>query len=111
MHARNLAALLLLTASASCVATARQEPWAPVELRLDQDAIHPSTEAFVYVDDEYRGNFVDGRFRVFLTLQPHLVRVHLPGGEPWERSVTLTRAEYPAGRVVVVSPAEVATGG
>jgi hypothetical protein len=71
---------------------------------VDTTAVHPDTEGFVYVDDVYRGNLVDGHFRIFLTLEPHDVRVEFPGLEAWEETITLTEAEYPGGRLCVIAP-------
>ena len=95
---------LVLAACASCLAVASREPWAPLDLRIDAAHTGLGDDAYVYVDGDYRGNFVDGRFRIYLTLEPHVVRVHAAGCEEWRQTVTLTRAEYPGGREVVVRP-------
>ena len=101
---RSLLAAVLLTALPACVAAAREEPWAPLVLRTDPSAWHPGNEVFVYVDDVYRGNLVDGAFRMYLTLEPHKLEMHFPGHEPLERTVTLTDADYPDGIELVVTP-------
>jgi len=101
---RTLLSSCLLVLLPACVASARKEPWAPVELRTDPALWNVDNEVFVYVDDVYRGNLVDGVFRIFLTLEPHQMRVHFPGRQPWEREVTLTDADYPEGIVLVLAP-------
>lgn len=101
---RPLLAACLLAALPACMVSAHQEPWAPVVLRADPTVSHPDNEVFVYVDDVYRGNLVDGAFRMYLTLEPHQLEVHFPGHEPLERTVTLTDADYPDGIELVVAP-------
>lgn len=102
--------LALLILCAGCRGTPRapaqsaESVWVPVELNLDDKAVHPGAEAYVYVDGGYRGNFVDGRFRIYLTLDEHLLRVYLPGYEEWLQPLVLTAAEFPAGKTFVVSP-------
>ena len=95
---------------AACVVVHSEEPWAPVVLRVDTAVVHPDTEVFVYVDDVYRGNLVDGSFRIFLTLEPHDLRVHFPGAEPWEQTLTLTPSDYPGGRTILVAPSRESGG-
>jgi hypothetical protein len=101
---RLLLASGLMALLPSCVVAGHAEPWAPVVLRTDPAAWHPNNEVFVYVDDVYRGNLVDGAFRMYLTLEPHRLEVHFPGHEPLERTVTLTDADYPDGIELVVAP-------
>ena len=96
------ASLLLL--GASCTAVASKEPWAPVQLTLDEQVVGAQHEAFVYVDGLYRGNFVDGKFKLYLTLEAHEVKVEAPGFEAWTRSVELGRQQYPDGTALVVTP-------
>lgn len=71
--------------------------------------VHPENEIFVYVNDVYRGNLVDGRFRIYLNLEAHDLRVHFPGHEPVEQRIVLTPADYPGGlQLVIAPPAETA---
>ena len=73
-------------------------------LRTDPAAWNVDNEVFVYVDDVYRGNLVDGAFRMYLTLEPHRLRVEYPALEPLERTITLTQADYPEGIELDVTP-------
>jgi len=96
----------LLALLPACVVAPHKAAWAPVQLSVDTTQVHPDNEVFVYVDDVYRGNLVDGTFRIFLTLESHDLRVHFPAGEPWEQSITLSPADYPHGLTIVVPPPE-----
>ncbi|MFT7667767.1 MAG: hypothetical protein ACI8X5_000451 [Planctomycetota bacterium] len=97
-------ALVVILSCVSCLSVSHEESWAPVTLNLDRSVVHPAAEAYVYVDGDYRANTIDGRLRVYLTLEAHDVEVHIPGFEVWERSVFLSTAEYPKGRVIQVTP-------
>jgi hypothetical protein len=95
---RFLACLAL--AFCACVVVPGEEPWAPLELRLGP---HAGGECWVYVDELYRGNFVDGSFRIYLTAGAHTVRVHGPGDRLWQREVMMPSP--PAPMRLTVQPA------
>jgi len=97
-----LASVLLLCAS--CVTVASEQPWAPLRLTLDDQVVGAHNEAFVYVDGDYRGNFVGGKFTTYLTLEPHEVKVFTTGFQDWVREVALGRQEYPDGTALLVTP-------
>src|SRR5262245_52360364 len=88
-----------------CIVTSSSEPWAPLRMTLDEQVVHSQRDVFVYVDGDYRGNFVDGKFVVYLTLEQHDLKVVAAGFEDWNQSITFGREEYPDGRTVVVQPA------
>lgn len=94
----------LLLACASCVTVASEQAWAPLRLTLDDHAVGPHDQAFVYVDGTYRGNFVGGKFVMYLTLEPHEVKVSTPGFEDWVEQVAMGRQQYPDGTALVVTP-------
>ena len=101
---------LALFVSAACVVVRHEEPWAPLQLTLDDHVVSAHADAFVYVDDVYRGNFLAGNFMLYLTLEPHEVRVSVPGFDEWTETVTMSRQEYPAGKTVVVTPTRPKSG-
>jgi hypothetical protein len=97
-----LASTLLLCTS--CVIVSKAEPWAPLSLTLDDQVVGPHNEAFVYVDGDYCGNFVDGKFKLYLTLEPHEVKVCTTGFQDWVAPVAMDRNAYPDGTSMLVTP-------
>ena len=77
-------ALVALAWIASCVSTVTSERTTLVELDVDGSPRVLPGGPSLYVDDVYRGNPVDGRFRMWLTVGEHEARV-MSGSEPlWE---------------------------
>ncbi len=78
--------LLLAT---SCVAVSHRTPTALVDLEIRGEPVILPGGPSIYVDDVYRGNPVDERFRLFLTEGEHEVR--LMGGSEvyWEGAIAV----------------------
>ena len=63
---------LLLT---SCVLTQYSTPTTPVEMKISGSPTILPWGPRIYVDDLYRGNPIDGRFRIYLPDGVHTIRI------------------------------------
>lgn len=87
-------------ALASCVATAKAQPFTLVDLDIDgSPRIGPGGPS-VHVDGTYRGNPVDGHFVMWMTVGSHDVK--LLGGSLvlWEGEVEVQRSTAPQDFVI-----------
>lgn len=78
-----------LLALASCVAVMSKHPVTLVELDIDgSPRILPGGPS-IYVDDVYRGNPVDSRFRIWLEAGEHELRLTSGPDVFWEGPITV----------------------
>jgi len=86
-----LAALLIAAPVSSCVSVATSTPTPLVEFQISGSPVIKPTGPNIYIDDVYRGNPVDSRFRISLTEGDHDVRLMYFGDHAlWEGVVRVT---------------------